>query len=115
MNLLGYHYIIDIEIESFDQLNSLDFIKNVCLKLIKLMKLTYLGEITHIFEPQGISLIILLAESHISYHSYPELLKASLDIYSCKKEKMKKEEIIDCLNESMKIKNINCKVISRII
>ena len=115
VNLLGNHYLIDIEIESYDKLNSLEFIKSVCLDLVKLMKLTYLNEISHIFKPQGVSFVILLAESHISFHSFPEYLKGTLDIYSCQQEVFDIQKIIECLKKRMKINNINYKVIPRSI
>ena len=46
--------------------------------------MTVLGKITHKFTPQGVSAILLLAESHISIHTWPEKEFLSMDIYTCK-------------------------------
>jgi S-adenosylmethionine decarboxylase len=35
-------------------------------------------------EPPGISAFVILAESHVSFHTWPESGYVSLDIYSCK-------------------------------
>ena len=35
------------------------------------------------FEPQGVSIVFLLSESHLSLHTWPENGKISLDLFSC--------------------------------
>jgi S-adenosylmethionine decarboxylase len=35
------------------------------------------------FDPQGVTVICLLAESHISIHTWPEEGKAAVDLYTC--------------------------------
>ena len=35
------------------------------------------------FQPQGVTLLALLAESHASIHSWPELGYAAIDLYTC--------------------------------
>ena len=44
---------------------------------------TLLGMITHKFEPQGVTGVVLLSESHISFHSWPEYGYASIDVFTC--------------------------------
>lgn len=46
-------------------------------------KATLLGEIAHRFTPQGVTALGLLAESHISVHTWPELGYAAADIFTC--------------------------------
>ena len=35
------------------------------------------------FDPQGVTVLCLLSESHISIHTWPEEGKASVDVYTC--------------------------------
>ena len=35
------------------------------------------------FEPQGVTVLCLLSESHISIHTWPEEEKAAVDVYTC--------------------------------
>ena len=44
---------------------------------------TVLGQRFHRFQPQGVSGVILLAESHISIHTWPEHGYAACDIFTC--------------------------------
>jgi len=38
----------------------------------------------HIFYPQGLTIMYLLAESHISLHTFPENNHVAFDIYTCR-------------------------------
>jgi S-adenosylmethionine decarboxylase len=42
------------------------------------------GAVDHEYEPQGFSAVLLLAESHISIHTWPEVSFAGVDLFSCK-------------------------------
>jgi S-adenosylmethionine/arginine decarboxylase-like enzyme len=46
-------------------------------------ELTVIGEVSFAFQPQGISAVILLAESHIALHFWPEESKVTIDIHIC--------------------------------
>ena len=45
--------------------------------------LSILNVVSHEFKPQGLTTIILLAESHFSFHSYPESNEAYIDLFCC--------------------------------
>jgi S-adenosylmethionine decarboxylase len=42
-----------------------------------------MGEVTHQFEPHGVTALGLLAESHISIHTWPEYGYAACDVFTC--------------------------------
>jgi S-adenosylmethionine decarboxylase len=44
---------------------------------------TVVQTISKKFEPQGVTVICLLSESHISIHTWPEEGKAAVDVYTC--------------------------------
>merc|ERR1712151_194786 len=46
--------------------------------------LTILGDLNHQFMPQGVTAILLVSESHLSAHTWPELGYAAVDVCSCK-------------------------------
>lgn len=54
-----------------------------CKKIIHNSGLTIVGEAEHLFEPQGVTFTILLAESHLSIHTWPETKSVAFDIYTC--------------------------------
>lgn len=44
---------------------------------------TVVGDLVYPFKPQGVSAVVLVAESHFSIHTWPEYAFASADIYTC--------------------------------
>ena len=42
-----------------------------------------LGSVAHKFQPQGASVVVLVAESHLSIHTWPEHQYAAADILTC--------------------------------
>ena len=44
---------------------------------------TVVQSVIHRFSPQGVSGVVVLAESHISVHTWPELAYAAVDVFTC--------------------------------
>ena len=59
------------------------FYESLVHKIAKKAKVTVLNIAKYKFEPQGFTLVALLAESHISFHTYPEKGIISFDFYTC--------------------------------
>jgi S-adenosylmethionine decarboxylase len=81
----GKHMICDFKgIQNTDLLNSCDdlnlLLKQICIE----NEFQVLNEILYKFEPIGCSIILLLSESHISIHTFPEKNHMSFDIYTCR-------------------------------
>ena len=51
--------------------------------LLELCAIPVLGSIAHKFQPQGLSIVYLLAASHCSIHTYPEHRMAHCDLFHC--------------------------------
>jgi S-adenosylmethionine decarboxylase len=45
--------------------------------------LTVLRSCSHVFEPQGLTTVLILSESHVSLHTWPEHEYAAVDIFCC--------------------------------
>jgi len=61
-------------------------IKAILAEAARVSKNTALGIKIHKFNPHGITGFILLAESHISIHTWPEMKYVAIDIFSCGKD-----------------------------
>ena len=68
---------------SLDKLNDFNLIKKSSLELLKRAGFTILGEMDHVFNPQGYTFIVLLAESHFAVHTYPEYNTIYFHLYTC--------------------------------
>lgn len=67
----------------FDKLNDLDLVSAAITGLAESINATILNLATHKFDPQGVTAVILLAESHISIHTWPEDMVAVCDLFTC--------------------------------
>ena len=64
-------------------LNSASTLRLLCLDATALSGLNIVGDVFHQFEPQGITGTVLLAESHLAIHTWPEERFVTVDVYVC--------------------------------
>ena len=83
MTKVGEHITIDFLGVNKDYPAS--FYEKVIYKIAKAAKVEILNVSTHKFEPQGFTLVALLAESHFSFHTFPEKKVVSFDFFTCGK------------------------------
>lgn len=78
----GAHLIIDLY--DADRLDELQLMESTLKKCVEVAGATLLHTHLHPFEPNGgISGVAVLAESHISVHTWPELRYAAFDVFMC--------------------------------
>lgn len=58
-------------------------LQQACVQLVATSGLTIVGEQFHQFEPVGVTGVVLLAESHLAIHTWPERGFVSIDLYVC--------------------------------
>ncbi len=66
----------------------------------------------HKFNPHGMTGVLLLAESHISFHSWPEHNYVALDIFTCG-PKTFPEKALEVLKKKIKPQRVKVRVIKR--
>lgn len=110
LNSLGTLLVADFwhckEIESKSQL------KEILIEAAKKSKNIPLGIKIYKFSPQGMTGVLLLAESHIALHSWPELNYLAIDIFSCGK-KASPERALNFLKKKFKPKKVRIFKIKR--
>lgn len=61
-----------------------DALRSLCLDAVAAAGLAGVGELFHVFPPPGgVTGVVLLAESHLAVHTWPELAAVTLDVYVC--------------------------------
>ena len=83
MKALGKHLLLELNGCDHKLLNDISFIKETMLAAAKESGATVLGESFHQFSPQGVSGVIIIAESHLTVHTWPEHGYAGADIFTC--------------------------------
>src|ERR1700746_2507455 len=77
----GAHLIVDLH--GAKRLDDIDHIEATLRRCVDAAKATPLLLNLHPFQPSGVSGVAVLAESHISIHTWPEVGYAALDVFMC--------------------------------
>ena len=80
---IGIHCIVELYGCPSKLLNDEQFVKDAVREASQHGLSTLMGEVAHKFHPQGVTALGLLAESHISIHTWPEYGYAAADIFTC--------------------------------
>jgi S-adenosylmethionine decarboxylase proenzyme len=83
MGTTSHHFLIEIKKCKFELLNDKNFIENNLIKAVTEGGATYINHFFHQFSPQGVSGVVVIAESHLSIHTWPEEGYAALDVFTC--------------------------------
>ena len=81
---LGTHITWDVYNCNADTLSFIPKVKEVLNAIVEELQLSKVNESFKQFEPIGVTGFILLEESHVSIHTWPEHEFAAVDIFSCK-------------------------------
>ena len=79
----GRHILLDVWGAEADTLNDLESIQEAMLGAAAAAGATVVNATFHRFPIQGLSGVVVLAESHISVHTFPEHGYAAFDIFTC--------------------------------
>ncbi len=74
---------------------------------------TVLSRHHHSFQPQGVTAVVVLAESHVSIHTWPEWGGATLDAYTC--GAADPERLIDLVIEGLAPTNVRRATVPRVV
>lgn len=106
------HLLLELYRCDFEKINDESFLRCTLNRAAKLANATVLNLISNKFEPQGVTAIALLAESHISIHTWPESNYSAVDIFTCG-QKMMPELASKYLIETLMAKEHSLRVIER--
>lgn len=83
MRALGRHLLLELFDCDLEVLNNLEAVKTVLVEAARRSRATIVDVVFHEFNPFGISGVVVVAESHLSIHTWPEHRYAAVDIFSC--------------------------------
>src|SRR5262249_37837125 len=66
-----------------ESINNLEAVKSSLIEAAKRAQATIVDVVFHEFNPFGISGVVVIAESHLSIHTWPEYRYAAVDVFSC--------------------------------
>src|SRR5438034_76261 len=83
LNALGRHLLLELFDCDLDAINNLESVKQTLVEAARRAQATIVDVVFHEFNPFGISGVVVIAESHLSIHTWPEYRYAAVDIFSC--------------------------------
>ena len=99
----GNHILLELYGCNREKLNDELYLRCQLNSAAKLAEASVLNIVSNKFEPCGVTAIALLAESHLSIHTWPESQYSAIDIFTCgrnMKPKLASQFLIECLEAS---------------
>ena len=113
IHLLGEWYGCPPDTPEFTQAEPL---RLLCVRAATAAGLTVVGDRFFQFEPQGVTGTVLLAESHIAIHTWPEAGFVTVDVYVCNLKTdntAKAKQVFDMLEAALKPAHTRFQAIQR--
>ena len=110
LNFAGIHVIADFWFAK--NITSTQELRRLLLKAAKKAQSTPLEFLVHKFSPQGLTGVLLIAESHLAIHTWPEIHYTALDIFTCGKN-VKPREALAFLQKELKPKKVFIQELKR--
>ena len=104
MDALGRHLLLELKDCNGEVLNDLDFIRDCLRDTAEQIGATVVNEAFYRFTPHGISGVVIIAESHLCIHTWPEHKYAAVDIFTCG-DSIEPEQAVKPLVEKLRAKD----------
>ena len=86
METLGQHLLVEFYKCKSELLNDPDRIESIMIQSAEICKARVVDSKFHKFSPFGVSGIVIISESHLAVHTWPEYNYAAVDLFTCGKE-----------------------------
>ncbi|MHB8084428.1 MAG: adenosylmethionine decarboxylase [Dehalococcoidia bacterium] len=83
MAALGKQVLIELKDCNAELLNDTEYLRTLLTDVARSIGATVIKDSFYQFTPQGISGVVIIAESHISIHTWPEFSFAAIDVFTC--------------------------------
>jgi S-adenosylmethionine decarboxylase proenzyme len=82
-SMIGSQVLLDLYECEVAHLDDLEWVKRTLVGAARAAGATIVGTIFHKFAPWGISGVVVIAESHLAIHIWPERRYAAVDVFTC--------------------------------
>ncbi|MFC4556651.1 adenosylmethionine decarboxylase [Virgibacillus kekensis] len=83
MDTMGRHVIAELWECNIEKLNNMGLIEKIFVEAALKAGAEIREVAFHKFAPHGVSGVVIISESHLTIHSFPEHGYASIDVYTC--------------------------------
>jgi S-adenosylmethionine decarboxylase len=83
LNALGRHLLLELKFCNKEVLDDIEYLRKILIETAEQIGATVLNNVFHQFCPQGVSGVVVIAESHLCIHTWPEYGYAAVDVFTC--------------------------------
>jgi len=83
MKTLGRHLLVEYYDCNPDIINNKELVEKLMKEAAIEAGSTIVQSVFHMFQPHGVSGVVVIAESHLSIHTWPEYGYAAVDLFTC--------------------------------
>lgn len=112
MPALGKHVLIELNECNKDLLNDIEFLRTALSDVARQIGATVIKDTFYQFTPQGVSGVVIIAESHLSIHTWPEYNFAAVDVFTCG-DVIEPKKAVKPLSEKLKARSTSYIEIKR--
>jgi S-adenosylmethionine decarboxylase proenzyme len=112
MQALGRQILVEYYDCNFDVINDVSQIESILIEGTRKSKASIISHNFHKFSPHGVSGTVVIAESHVAIHTWPEYGYAAVDIFTCG-ETIDPWIIQEYLKERFQSKNVSSMEMKR--
>jgi S-adenosylmethionine decarboxylase len=109
----GRHLILDLYGCTRESLDNYQYLEQMLQTAVRMSGATLLRITGHKFEPEGVTILALLAESHASIHTWPSQKYAAVDLYTCNPDGIKAQKAADFIKHKLQAQDIEEQEIER--
>lgn len=112
MKPLGRHVLAEVYGCEFDVLNDIKKVESIMVNAALEAGAEVREFVFHKFSPQGVSGVVVISESHLAIHTWPELGYAAVDVFTCG-DKVNPWDACNYLSDSFSAAKMTAKEIMR--
>ena len=83
MDTVGHHYIVEGSGCNPDVISRVEQVEQALVRAAEMADVQIWAISFHRFRPMGVSGVVVISESHLSVHTWPEVGYVALDIFTC--------------------------------
>lgn len=113
MRALAKHLLVELHGCGVEQIRRADLVKDAMLGAARAIRCTIVESSFHEFSPNGVSGVVVIAESHFSIHTWPEFRYAAVDIFTGASSRIGVEDAIGYLKKHFRCKSLSVMEVKR--
>lgn len=110
--VLGWHSLIELTDCPVERLSDVATLKRQLVTIVTQAGGTVVRTVFHRFKPWGVSGVVVISESHVTLHTWPEHGYAAVDVFSCSR-KLRAAEIARELGRALGARSVHRQALRR--